>query len=84
MAGSDIQTNPLRDQRRRRQARRRYTKQVDKLPAKAVLDEIDKKVDIAKLEKTLMDEGTKKFADPFKLLLKQIADKRKAVAPSGR
>jgi len=44
-----------------------------------VLAEIDAKVDMAKLEATLMEEGLKKFADPQKALLKLIADKRKAV-----
>ena len=41
-----------------------------------MLDEIDAKVDPAKMETTLMEEGTLKFADPQKALLKQIADKR--------
>ena len=58
---------------------RRYTKKVDQMPAQAVLDEIDKKVDPAKMEDKLMEEGTLKFADPQKALLKQIADKRAAL-----
>ena len=47
-----------------------YTRQVDQMPSKAVLDEIDKKVDQAKMEDVLMQEGTLKFADPQKALLK--------------
>jgi hypothetical protein len=31
------------------------------------------------MENTLMDEGTAKFADPHKALLKLISDKRKAL-----
>ena len=41
---------------------------------------IDKLVDMQQLEETLMSEGLAKFADPFKTLLKLIADKRKALA----
>jgi transaldolase len=45
-----------------------------------VLDEIDKKVDQRKMEDKLMEEGTLKFADPQKALLKQIAQKRASLA----
>ena len=47
--------------------------------AKAILDEIDKKVDPGKMEEKLMEEGTLKFADPQKALLKLIGEKRAAV-----
>jgi transaldolase len=53
---------------------------VDQLPAKAILDEIDQKVDADKMERKLMEEGTLKFADPQKSLLKQIAEKRASLA----
>ena len=58
---------------------RSFTRQVDQLPPQAVLDEIAQKVNIAKLEAFLMDEGLKKFADPQKALLKLIGEKRKAL-----
>jgi transaldolase len=61
-----------------------FTRMVDQLPAQAVLDEVDKKVDFHKLEEVLMDEGTKKFADPFKSLLALIAQKRSALMTAGR
>jgi transaldolase len=61
-----------------------FTRQVDKMPPPAVLDEIDKKVDFKKLEEVLMDEGTRKFADPFKSLLALIAQKRSALMTAGR
>jgi transaldolase len=76
LAGSDIQTNPPATNDAVEKLNKEYTKQVDKLPAQAVLDEIDKKVDQAKLEQVLMDEGTAKFADPHKALLKLIGEKR--------
>ena len=79
LAGSDIQTNPPATNEAVDQLNRDYTRQVDHMPPKAVLDEIDAKVDPAKMETTLMDEGTLKFADPQKALLKQIADKRAEV-----
>ena len=76
LAGSDIQTNPPATNDAVDQLGHDYTRQVDTMPPKAVLDEIDAKVDPAKMENTLMEEGTLKFADPQKALLKQIADKR--------
>ena len=45
-----------------------------------VLAEIDAKVDVPKLEETLMREGVVKFADPQKALLALIASKRKELA----
>ncbi len=53
---------------------------MDQLPAQAILDEIDKKVDQKKLEDKLMEEGTAKFADPQKALLKLIGEKRASLA----
>ena len=79
LAGSDIQTNPPATNDAVQKLNKQYTRQVDKLPPQAVLDEIDKKVDPAKMEQTLMDEGTLKFADPQKALLKLIGEKRAAM-----
>ena len=53
-----------------------FTRKVDQLPNAEVLADIDRKVDFAKLEQVLMDEGLAKFADPFKELLQTIASKR--------
>ncbi len=39
--------------------------------------EIDAKVDFARMEQVLMEEGLKKFADPQKALIQTIAGKRK-------
>ena len=57
---------------------RTFTRKVDQLPPPAVLAEIAEKVDMQKLEETLMREGIAKFADPQKALLKLIAGKRAA------
>ena len=80
LAGSDIQTNPPATNDAVEANSKTYTRQVDKLPPKDVLDEIDRKVDVAKMEKVLMEEGTKKFADPQKALEKQIGEKRAVLA----
>ena len=84
LAGSDIETNPpATNAAIQAMPGKTFTRMIDQLPPQAVLDEIDKKVDFAKLEEVLMDEGTKKFADPFKSLLALIAEKR-AAADDGR
>jgi transaldolase len=82
-AGSDIETNPPATNKEVQASGQSFTKQVDKLPSADILKDIDAKVDMKKLEETLMEEGLKKFADPQKALLKLIADKRKQLAPAG-
>jgi transaldolase len=79
-AGSDIETNPPATNEAVARSGRTFTREVDKLPPQAVLDEIAAKVDVQKMEDVLMDEGLQKFADPQKALLKLIGEKRKAVA----
>ncbi|HMO25431.1 MAG TPA: transaldolase family protein, partial [Tepidisphaeraceae bacterium] len=76
LAGSDIQTNPPATNDAVDRLNKQYTKQVDKLPPTDVLAEIDQKVNMEKMEQTLMSEGLSKFADPQKALLKLIAEKR--------
>ena len=80
LAGSDIQTNPPATNEAVDKLNKTYTKQVDKLPSKEIVDEIHAKVDPAKLEAKLMEEGTAKFADPQHALLKLIAEKRASLA----
>jgi transaldolase len=78
-AGSDIQTNPPATNEAVAKSGRTFTRQVDLLPPAEVLAEIAQKVDVARMEAVLMEEGIKKFADPQKLLLKTIAEKRAAL-----
>jgi transaldolase len=78
-AGSDIQTNPPATNDAISKSGRSFTRKVAELPPYAVLDEIAAKVDVAKLEAVLMEEGIQKFADPQKALLKVIAEKRAAL-----
>lgn len=79
LAGSDIQTNPPATNDAVAKLNKQYTRRVDDMPPQSVLDEIDKKVDNRKMEDALMDEGTAKFADPHKALLKLIKEKRGAL-----
>jgi transaldolase len=80
LAGSDIQTNPPATNDAVEKLNKKYTRQIDKLPPDAVLREIDQKVEPAKLENKLMEEGTAKFAEPQKALLKLISEKRASLA----
>ncbi|MFL5241898.1 MAG: transaldolase family protein [Gemmataceae bacterium] len=80
-AGSDIETNPPATNDIIQRSGRTFTRQTDKMPPPEVVAEIEQKVDIQKLERVLMEEGLKKFADPQKALLKLIAEKRKQLQP---
>jgi len=77
-AGSDIETNPPATNAAVQASDLTFTRQVDRLPPDDVLAEIDAKVDLDRMEATLMAEGVKKFADPQKALLALIARKRAA------
>ncbi len=79
LAGSDIETNPPQTNADVAKSGRTFTKQVDHLPPADVLADIDAKVDMKKLEDTLMSEGLSKFADPHKALIKLIGEKRAAL-----
>ena len=80
LAGADIETNPPGTNDAVEKSGRTFTRQIDQLPAPAVLSEIERLVDVQKLEDWLMEEGLKKFADPQKALLALIAGKRKTLA----
>jgi transaldolase len=75
-AGFDIETNPPATNAAVQKSGRRIKRHIDEMPPKEVLDEIDAKVDMQKLEETLMHEALIKFAEPQKALLKLIASKR--------
>ncbi len=75
-AGSDIQTNPPATNDAVAKSGRTFTRRIDQLPPAAVVEEIDRLVDMEKLETTLMAEGIAKFANPQKKLLAMVAKKR--------
>lgn len=77
LAGSDIQTNPpATNAAVQAMTGKVFTRTVDQFPPPDVVAEIDRLVDFAKLEETLMTEGLQKFADPQKALLRLIVEKR--------
>jgi transaldolase len=78
-AGSDIETNPPATNEAVARSSHTFTRQVDELPPPAVVEEIDRLVDMEKLESTLMAEGIAKFANPQKALLALVAKRRAAV-----
>ena len=79
LAGSDIQTNPPATNDAVAAGGARYEQRIQQLPAASILAEIDREVDLQKLEDVLMGEGIAKFADPHKALLRLIAGKRNAL-----
>ena len=80
LVGSGIQTNPPETNEYLLTSDKSYSKRtVGDMPSQAVLDELDKKVDLQKLEDALMDEGIDKFAGPQKKLLAAVKEKRGAL-----
>lgn len=75
-AGSDIETNPTATNTAIETSPKAYASRVEQMPPASILDEIDRKVDMAAMERRLMDEGTKKFADAQRATLSLIAQKR--------
>jgi transaldolase len=82
LVGDDIQTNPPETNEFIEKSPQHYRRTIDEMPEPAVVEEIKQKVDIARMERVLMEEGLKKFADPQKALQKQIAQRRAALASS--
>ncbi|MBI1954801.1 MAG: transaldolase [Acidobacteria bacterium] len=80
-AGSDIETNPPATNEAVEKSGRTITRAVEQMPPEEVLAEMDRLVDIQKLEETLLREGVRKFAEPHKALLSLIAEKRTALRP---
>jgi transaldolase len=81
LAGSDIQTNPPETNAAiQKLTGKVFTRTVDQMPPAGVVREIDEKVDFERMERVLMEEGLKKFADPQKALIKLVGEKRAALA----
>ncbi len=82
LAGSDIQTNPPATNDAVANSDVVFTRTVDQLPSEEVQQDIDAKVDVAKLHAFLMEEGVAKFVKPQRELLELIAEKRKELSPA--
>ena len=81
-AGSDIETNPPATNDAVAASDLSFTRQVDRLPPPETVAEIDRLVDMDRLEAVLMGEGIEKFANPQKALLELVTRKHVAV-PAG-
>ena len=79
-AGSDIETNPPATNEAIENSGLTFQRDVDKMPPAEIVAEIDRVVNVEHLESTLMSEGVKKFSEPQKALLAQVARKRAALA----
>jgi transaldolase len=82
-AGADIETNPPETNHQVQESGRMISRQVDQFPPQAVLDEIDRTLDVKEMENILMEEGIEKFASPQKALLARIREKRASLQPVG-
>ncbi|MEM9414526.1 MAG: transaldolase family protein [Planctomycetota bacterium] len=80
MAGSDIQTNPPSTNAALQEMGKTYTALSRTISDPAAAEDMARHVDMAKLESALMSEGTEKFADPHKQLIRTIAEKRGSLA----
>jgi transaldolase len=79
-AGGDIQTNPSATNEAVEKSPNTYTRHVDRMPSPSIVSEIDRKVDMAEMERRLMDEGISKFVAPQRAILELIAQKRKSAS----
>jgi transaldolase len=82
-AGGDIQTNPSATNEAAERSSKTYTRHIDQMPSAEIVAEIDRKVDMAALERGLMAEGIRKFVEPQRTLLRLIARKRAAQLAHG-
>ena len=77
-AGGDIQTNPPATNNAVDKSSKTYTRQIDQMPPSSIVSEINAKVDMAAMERVLMEEGIRKFTEPQQALLGLIVQKRVA------
>lgn len=80
LAGSDIQTNPPETNAAVASSEQSFARLVDQLPAPAIIQELDKAVNVEHMETTLMDQGIAKFVAPQKQLIATIREKRSLLA----
>ena len=77
-AGGGILTNPPATNDAVEASGKQYTRLIGRMPPAEIAAEIGRSVDMATLERVLMEEGIRKFVDPQKALLARIAEKRAA------
>lgn len=74
-AGSDIETNPPATNTAVEKSGKTFSREIDILPSHSIVEEIHRALDPDHMEKTLMEEGLAKFAEPQKALIATIAAK---------
>ena len=77
LAGGDIQTNPPATNAALEASGVMLNANIQSLPDAKLINEIDAKVDMARLEAALMSDGILKFVNPQRALLAAIAAQRK-------
>jgi transaldolase len=77
-AGGDIQTNPPGTIEAVQKSPKTYTRRIDQMPLPSIVSEIDRQVDLAAMERVLLEEAIQKFAEPQRALLSLIAQKSKS------
>jgi transaldolase len=77
-AGGDILTNPPATNEAVWRSPKVYTRRIDQMPPPSILEEIDRKVEMEQLERGLLNDGIKKFAEPQMALIRLVAQKRPA------
>lgn len=76
--GDGILTNPPATNDAVEASNKTYARLVDRMPPDDVVAEIGQRVDMATLERVLLEEGIRKFIDPQKALTALIAERRAA------
>lgn len=76
LAGGGIETNPLATNEAVEASSRPYTREVDRMPLAPIVAEIGDVIDMMALERHLLAEGTRKFADAQRRTRSLIAQKR--------
>jgi transaldolase len=64
------------------QSNEAFVRSLDQMPSEAIVRELDRFVDVADLEKTLMQQGVSKFVAPQKQLIQTIREKRASLRNS--
>ena len=80
LAGSDIQTNPPDTNAAIAASNEVFVARVHEKISSELQDELDKVVEVQKMEDVLMEQGIAKFVAPQKQLLATIAEKRAALS----
>lgn len=80
LAGSDIQTNPPETNSAVAASGQQFVSRIQEMLSSDLQAELDAAIDVADLERVLMEQGIAKFVAPQKQLLETIRQKRQAAS----